>query len=163
MKCIGKWICLGAAAGVVGGIGCVPGEIYRPFAGQTLGMKITPKDGWRASGTLPNPRAAVDGDLATLARAGRRSGNAQLTLDLRENCVFQSVIIDHGESQYGCGRRVSVATSVDGKIFVPRYAAQGTRRVTHLLLPKPVLARYVRINVLATGRRPWAVAEVYIQ
>ena len=163
MKWTWNWIFIAVAAGVCGGIRCVPGNIYHQTDGQKLAMYMTPKHSWKASGTLPNAAAGIDGDLATTARAGFRAGNAQLTLDLGDNCVFQSVIIDHGEDQYGCGRRVGVATSVDGKVFVPRYSAHGTRRVTHLLLPKPIMARYVRIRVITPGRRPWAVAEVYIQ
>ena len=128
---------MAAVAGILGGAGCVPGQIYSDYAGEAFGMKITPKHSWKPSGTIAN------------------------ALDLNDNCVFMSVIIDHGESQHAFARSVCVATSVDGKVFVNRYTAGGTRRVTHLLLPKPVLARYVRLQAVAPGPRPWSIAEVY--
>ena len=158
-----KWICVAAAVGIWGGLSCAPSPIYNDYAGETFGMKITPKHTWKAAGTLTNSPAAIDGNLVTVARSDNYQAAAELTVDLQGNCVFKSVIIDHGQSQHGFARKVRIATSVDGKVFVNRYTAHGTRRVTHLLLPKPVLARHVRIQVITPGERGWAVAEVYVQ
>ena len=157
------WLCVAAAATVTAATGCEVGEIYWQRPGGKLGLKISPKASWRASGTAANPRAAIDGDLTTAARSSYRGGNAELTIDLGRRCLFEMIVIDHGEAQHGYARRVGVATSRNGKAYVDRYTAPGTRRVTHLMLPKPALARYVRLKVVAPGRRAWSVAEVYIQ
>ena len=39
----------------------------------------------------------------------------------------------------------------------------GTRRVTYVLLDRPVLARYVRIQAIEPGRESWAVADISMQ
>jgi len=165
MRWAGLLVC--AAAAVAGGLavgsGCDPGPIYSPDPPALLGRKVTPKERWSASGTLSKAGAAIDGDLSTLATTGYRYAGAQLTIDLKEMCVFEAVIIDHGREQHGHARRVAVATSRDGKTFKEQYAAHGSRRVTHLLIPHAVLARYVRLKVVTPGRRPWAIAEVYVQ
>jgi len=59
--------------------------------------------------------------------------------------------------------RVAVATSLDGEAFVERHQAPGTRRVTILSLPEPVLARYVRVRAARPGDQPWSLAEVFLQ
>jgi len=58
---------------------------------------------------------------------------------------------------------VAVLTSMDGREFEYRISGPGTRRITSLLLDRPVLARYVRLQAVLPGPQPWAVAEVYLQ
>ena len=87
----------------------------------------------------------------------------ELTIDLKEMVLFQMVVIDHGRDEHGYCRRVGVATSADGEAFADRHPAPGTRRLTILSLPEPVLARYVRLRVVRPGPRPWSIAEVFLQ
>ena len=72
------------------------------------------------------------------------------------------VIIEHGADELAFAPRVAVQTSLDGAVFTQRYVGVGSRRVTILYLGGPVLARYVRLQALASGQRPWAVAEIYL-
>jgi hypothetical protein len=73
------------------------------------------------------------------------------------------VIVDHGREDMAFAQQVGMMTSLDGRTFVRRYTGVGTRRVTTFCLMTPVLARYVRLEVLVPGDKPWAVAEVYVQ
>ena len=163
MRYVAEFLCLVTAAALIAAAGCDVTEIYRPRTDEMFGAKISPKTKWRASGSVTNAKAAIDGNLDTIARASYRRAGAELTIDLQETCVFQMIIIDHGNEQTGCARRIGVATSTNGRRFKDRHASPGARRVTHILLPKPVLARYLRLKVITPGRRPWAVGEVYIQ
>ena len=162
MKYVTKWLCLVTVV-LTAAAGCDVTEIYKPRTDETFGAKISPKKNWRASGSVTNPQAAIDGNLDTIARSSYRRAGAELTIDLQQTCVFQMIIIDHGNEQTACARRVGVSTSTNGREFKDRYASPGTRRVTHILMPKPVLARYLRLKVVTPGRRPWAVGEIYIQ
>lgn len=128
-----------------------------------MGAKITPKRTWAARGDLSNPAAVADGLLVTVARSDYDYTGAELVIDLRQPCMFQTVVIDHGLEPQGHCRKVGVATSLDGKLWVDRYAGPGARRVTVLSLPEVVLARYVRLRAVQPGTRPWAVAEVFLQ
>ena len=139
------------------------GQVYTSTTGGYLGSDISPKRTWRLSGELYNPSAAADGDFATAARSDYEYRGATLTIDLKRVCLFQTIIIEHGAGEHGHARRIAVATSIDGKEFAQRYWAPGKRRVTILSLPKPVLARYVRLQVARPGPRPWNIAEIYIQ
>ncbi len=161
MKCVTRWLCLVAAAALLGA-GCTVSDIQTPWIGGKFGAKIEPKKAWTASGNVTDAPAAIDGNLTTAARSSLRPAGAVLTIDLKKACLFQVVIIDHGEAQDGCARRVSVATSTGGSRYTDRHAAAGTRRLTYLLLPKPVVARYVRLTVVTPGGRPWSVGEVFI-
>jgi len=163
MRYVTTWLCLVTALVLIASGGCDVPRIYSQRTDQMFGAKISPKTQWRASGSVTKPAAAIDGNLDTIARSSYRLAGADLTIDLKGACVFQMIIIDHGSEQTGCARRVGVATSTDGRGFKDRYAGPGARRVTHLLLPKPVLARYVRLKVITPGRRPWAIGEIYIQ
>lgn len=145
------------------GIGCDPTPIYRPTRGGYFGSSISDKKTWALSGTLDKPAAAADGNLATAARSGSRYAGAELVIDLKTNCIFQTVILDHGAAADGHARLVGVATSIDGKNWTDRYSGPGTRRVTILSMPEVVLARYLRIQALAPAQAPWAIAEVYLQ
>jgi len=159
MKGLWAWF-LGCAIPLAG---CGPVPLYAPSAGGYLGPSITPRRRWVLSGTLAGPALAVDGDLLTAARAARDQLGAHLIIDLKEPCVFQSVIIDHGAAAGGHCRLVALDTSVDGTRWRRRYAAAGTRRVTVLCLPEVVLARYVRLRCVVPGPGRWTIAEVYLQ
>ena len=162
MSYLHKCIVLLFLTGVV--VGCdVVAPIYNPSTGGYLGADITPKDTWTVRGDLANPAAAIDQDLATAARSNYQYRGAELIIDLKKVCLFQTVIIEHGAARSGHCRSVDVSTSVDGKIFNNKYVAPGTRRITIISLPAPTLARYVRIKAVKPGRSRWAIAEVYLQ
>ena len=162
MSYLQKCIVLIFLAGAM--VGCdVVAPVYTPSTGGYLGADITPKNTWSVRGNLANPSAAADEDLATAARSNYQYTGAELIIDLKKVCLFQTVIIEHGAARSGHCRSVDVSTSVDGKIFNNRYIAPGTRRLTIVSLPAPTLARYVRIKAVRPGRSRWAVAEVYLQ
>ena len=163
MTSVTKCLALAAAVIACGSGGCDPPVIYRPWTGGTYGASITPRTTWRASGSIANPGNAVDDDLLTAASSGYQKAGGEIVIDLGKQCLFSLIIIDHGESQDGYARRVGVATSTAGKVYTERFTAPGSRRVTHVLLPKPTSARYVRLRVTTPGSRPWSVAEVYLQ
>ena len=142
--------------------GCVSSPIYNASEEHPIG-RVSDRRVWRASGDLMTPAAAIDGDLATTATDPRRRANAYLTIDLGKPCMFNLVIVDHGLNQFGFSRRMLVLTSMDGKTFTQRHAVPGTRRITAALLPKFVLARYLRLQAAVSGPRPWSIAEVFIQ
>ena len=142
--------------------GCDPVQMYQPVTGGYLGARITPQSSWSARGSLSTPQNAVDGNFATTARAGGQGGG-EIVIDLKEICLFQTVIIEHGKSEEGYARLVGVATSVDGRSFTDRYVGVGSRRVSILSLSAPVLARYVRLQAIKPGPEPWSLAEVYVQ
>lgn len=164
MKSVTTYTLLAAAVFIaLGGGGCDMPVIYQPWTGGKFGADISPRAKWKVSGTLANAQAITDGDLLTAAKGAYRNRNDELIIDLGRHCVFELIIIDHGESQDGYVRRVGIATSIAGQIYTDRYQAPGTRRVTHILLPQPVGARYLRLRVLTPGRLPWSVAEVFVQ
>ncbi len=145
-----------------GHVGCDPAPIYQPPHPDLSIGSVPDRSGWRLTGTLANAAAAADGNIATIARAESRGGGA-LTIDLGKPGVFNMVVLDHGKEEFGYAGRARVLTSVDGRSFVPRHNAPGTRRVSSYLLISPVLARYVRIQVTRPGPKPWAVAEIHLQ
>ena len=157
----GRWTCLLPAVAAL--VGCEPGSIYSPTTGGYVGARISPKSRWAVRGELSPPAAAADGNLATAARSAARYADAKLIIDLKELCVFQTIVIDHGSEQDGYCRIVSAATGIDGRQWTHRHAVGGTRRVTILSLPEVVLARYVRLKAAVPGPKRWAVAEVFIQ
>ncbi|MCJ7544855.1 MAG: discoidin domain-containing protein [Phycisphaerae bacterium] len=146
-----------AAGGL--GAGC-NGSAYQP--GRAEAAAITPRNVWRVTGDLRTPPAAVDHNISTAAVSADSSGRGTITLDLSKPCLFNMVVIEHGLDEMGFAPRVAVQTSLDGQTFTQRYVGVGTRRVTILYLGGPVLARYVRLQALAAGQRPWCVAEVYL-
>jgi hypothetical protein len=123
---------------------------------------MTPRGRWKASGDLQNPQKAIDGDVGTAAVSASRYDNAQLTIDLGKICHFSMVVVDHGTNEFGFCRRLAVLTSEDGVTFKNQAAVPGLRRATAVVLPEQVLARYVRLQAVAAGDRPWSVAEVYL-
>ena len=155
-------VCLVFLVGVMAGCDVVA-PVYSPSIGGYLGANITPKDTWVARGNLANPASAVDQDLSTAAISGYQYKEAELTIDLKKVCLFQTVIIEHGAAVGGHCRSVDISTSVDGKIFNNKYITPGTRRVTIASLPAPTLARYVCIKASRPGSNRWVIAEVYLQ
>ena len=140
--------------------GC-DGAIYTDPAGRGKLADITPKSSWTARGDMQAAAQAIDGDVQTAAR-GDSAGGGDLILDLGRTCFFQMVVLDHGRDMDSFARTAAVSTSIDGRTYTDRYSAPGTRRVTILYLPEPVLARYVRIRAVRPGGRPWTLAEVYL-
>lgn len=141
--------------------GCGPDELYNP---QNRAVAVvSPKKTWAIRGSIANLPAAIDGDLTTAARAEGYYAGTEITIDLKQTCVFQTVIIDHGADLMGHCRTVALSSSLDGKVFVDRYVAPGTRRVTILCLPNPVAARYIRLKAVVANTSPWNLAEIYIQ
>lgn len=151
-----------ASVCLAGGCGQV-GQIYSAVRDGPLGADISAKGGWQLGGDLYSPAAAADENLSTAARSDYEYTGAVLTVDLRQACLFQTIIIDHGSGEHGYAGKVSVATSIDGKVFVNQHVAPGTRRVTVLSLPQPVLARHVRLRAVTAGARPWNIAELYLR
>jgi len=141
--------------------GCVS-PIYHDGS-KPPAASVSHRSRWQASGSVSNPNNAIDGNIATAALSGNSYENATLTINLGKTCVFNLVVIDHGQRAMGFCRRLAVAMSMDGKTFKHVYAASGTKRITYLWLPSPVLARYVRLQVVVPGRKPWSVAEVHLQ
>ena len=138
--------------------------IYTQGTGGYMGASITPKTSWTVSGNLNDLKAAIDGNVNTAAHSTQyQYEGSEITLDLKGMCLFQTIIIDHGKESEGYARLVAVKTSADGREFKDRYTGVGSQRVTLLLLPEPVLARYIRLQVVRAGYRPWAVGEIYIQ
>lgn len=149
-------IVLGAG---IPGIGC-SGPIYRD--GRAEAALITPRDTWRLSGDMKSVFLAADQNISTAAVSGDSSGRGTITIDLGKPCVFNMVIIEHGEDEMGFAPHVAVLTSLDGQVFTQNCVGVGTRRVTILYLGGPALARYVRLQALTVGQRPWTVAEIYL-
>lgn len=143
--------------------GCAAASpIYRDSQGF-VPNSVTPRSTWQASGGVIRPVDAIDGDFRTAAVSYRHYTGQAITVDLSKICLFQTVIIEHGKRDLGFTRTVEVATSTDGQTFQTAYVAPGTRRVTILSLPKPALARFLRLRALRAGQHPWALAEIYVQ
>ncbi len=153
-----------ASAAMAATIGCEgPMPIYSRTAGGYGGAEAAQKSSWLAQGDFHDPQFAMDGNLRTVARTDPAYQGAQLIIDLKEPVLFQTVIIDHGPDEHGHPRKVGLATSTDGTVFLQRYQGPGTRRVTILSLPQPVLARYLRLEALQSGAQPWSIAEIFLQ
>ena len=143
-----------------GAVGCgSPYVVDRQFAAGAL----TPRSRWKASGPLKDPAKALDGNDTTAAVSEPYYNDVALTIDLGEVCVLNMITIDHGPDEMGFCIRIAAETSLDGENFVRRAEAPGTRRATFISMVTPVLARYVRLKVVAQGEKPWSVAEVHLQ
>lgn len=105
----------------------------------------------------------MDGSIHSAAVDAQAGGTPSLTIDLGKPSMFNMIAIDHGRDEHGFAARVAVYTSMDGRRFTRQYVGPGTRRVTSLLLTRAVMARYVRLDAVAPGIRPWSVAEIYMQ
>jgi hypothetical protein len=143
--------------------GCEPAPIYDRPRGELPVGRVPDRAKWVVYGTVANPGYAVDGSLQTVASAANTGGNASLTINLGKAGHFHMIVVDHGRDEFGFARQVLVETSLDGREFTARHRAFGTRRVSTFLLPRPVLAKYVRLRALVPGERPWALAEIHIQ
>jgi hypothetical protein len=141
--------------------GCPPSGTG--VGGAALGSSLTPKKTWRAVGNLRDPAKAIDDDSGTAAISTSSYANAFIDVDLGKACLFNRIIIDHGPDEYGFPTRMAVYTSLDGQSFSPLTQVAGKRKVTNVLLISPVLARYVRLQVVSPGPRPWSVAEISFQ
>lgn len=124
---------------------------------------ISPRSSWKARGSVSDAEGAIDGNPTTAAVTGRQYQQAYITIDLGKPCVFNMVAVQHGADQFGFARRLGLWTSLDGQTFTKIHEVPGTRRITYILPIKPILARYVKLQVVTAGVRPWSVAEIYLQ
>lgn len=127
---------------------------------------VSPRARWTVrSADFRNVTAVKDGSTSTTAVTTLNPySGASITINLSKPCVFNMVVMDHGTAtEHGYPRRVAVLTSLDGRSFERQFAGDGTRRATVLPLIKPVMAQYVRLQAVASGSRPWAIGELYIQ
>jgi hypothetical protein len=129
---------------------------------RAAGSAIGPRSAWRAGGDVRDAARAVDGDTGTAAMGAEPPAQNQLTIDLGKPSMFNMVVIDHGSTSGGYPRRVAVLTSMDGRTFTQRHVAPGTPRYTSLCLLTPTLARFVRLQAVAPGQKPWNITEVYL-
>ncbi len=142
-------------------VGCDSPYIQKPP--DIVKTAVTAKNRWRASGNVSDAGNAVDANPSTAAVASHAGSGATLTVDLSRPCMFNMVVVNHGPNGHGYATQLELATSTDGKIFTTRKTVYGTRKVTTVLLIRPILARYVRLKVLQSGPKPWSAAEIYIQ
>lgn len=124
---------------------------------------ISARSTWVVFGDLMGPEKAIDGNFSTAAVSEVSGNNNTITIDLGKPCLFNMVVIEHGRNEFGFSRRVALLTSMDGQDFTHRHDAPGTRGVTILCVVRPILARYVRLQVIEPGRQQWTVAEIYLQ
>jgi hypothetical protein len=158
-----RWIVYGALlGGAVLASGC-DSTAEEGGGAPSPGSVITPRNTWRASGDLRDPAKAIDGDLSTAAVSGNPYANAHIELDLGKPCLFNRLVVEHGPDEHGFPARMAVFTSLDGQTFTSQGEFSGKRHVTNVVLITPVLARYVRLQAVSPGARPWSVAEVYLQ
>ena len=143
--------------------GCEPAPIYDRAQGRLPVGYVPDRAKWVVYGTVANPGYAVDGSIQTVATAPDGARNASLTINLGKTSHFHMIVVDHGRSEFGFARHVLVETSSDGKHFTPRHRAFGTRRVSTFLLPRPVVAKYLRLRATVPGEKPWSLAEIHIQ
>lgn len=122
---------------------------------------ISAKETWTISGEgLSDPYAAIDGNMATAAQAPEGYQQAALTIDLGELCQFNMIGIAHGAEEHGYAKVLAVLISRDGRTYTRQKLAPGLRATTIISLIEPVLARYVRIEVVRPHWQAWSVAEV---
>ena len=146
------------------GSGCAPGgNLYLHRGKKPPAARISDPRTWRLSGDISNAHLAVDGNRSTAAVSALVYENMLINIDLRKVCLFNAVFIHHGLMTDGYCGRVAVLTSLDNKTFTLQCQAPGTPEVTSLLIIKPVLARYVRLEARRQGPGAWSVAEVYLQ
>ena len=150
-------IALCAAAALAG---CIDSS---PEGSAPPGALITPRETWRAYGDLRDPSKAIDGDLGTAAVGSGTYPKATIELDLGKLCLFNRIMVEHGPDEYGFPNRMAVYTSLDGRKFTLDGEFSGKRKVTNALLVTPVVARYVRLQAVSPGLRPWSVAEIVFQ
>ena len=149
------------------GIGCCltvlgcNGPIYAPDR-VIFSDAITPRSRWLATGDLRDPFYVIDNNINTAAVIEGNYENATLTIDMGKACLFNMVVVDHGQDEWNFCRKLAVLISDDGKSFRQAAVVPGLRRVTTVLLVRRVLARYIRLEAVAAGGRAWSIAEVYV-
>jgi len=124
---------------------------------------ISDRTTWKAGGSVRTPQNAIDGDLSTAAVTGYPYDNRSVVIDLGKVCVFNTIVVEHGSDEFGFCQRVGISTSIDGKEYTHRATVPGTRKVSIFALVTPVLGRYVRLQAIVPGSRPWSLAEVYLR
>lgn len=142
--------------------GCVDQRFHQSRP-KPRASAVSKRSNWRIGGDLRDLQNAIDGDFTTAAVSRDDYANATITIDLGKVCLFNTVVIDHGPNELGFCRRVALLTSSDGMTFTHRHIVGGTRRVTIVCFITPTLARYVRLEAVLPGSRPWSVGEVYMQ
>ena len=127
------------------------------------GAVIAPAGRWRAgSAMMSNPTNAIDGKTGTYAVANDPS-TGSITIDLSKPCSFNSIRILHGSAEHAYGAEIALLTSLDGRQFSRRHVQQGQRKVTNICLIKPILARYIRLQVIRPGPEAWKIAEIDVR
>jgi hypothetical protein len=150
-------------------VACMMGcDVELASSNQTLSGAMTRRKQWTLVGSgakFVNLPAALDENPRTMARTQARAfRNASVTVDLGQSCVFNLVILYHGDEPMGFPSQVSVATSSDGITFKEQASVPGTRKVTYILLEHWTRSRYVRITAdRAARKRPWSLSELYIR
>lgn len=147
---------------LLGCMGCT-GAIIEQDAFGTPATAVTPSNSWVVSCNFGNAKVLNDSGVGSCLVTPNTTDQAFVVVDMGKRCLFNQVILDHGTNEFGCARRVAVYTSLDGREYTQQYIGPGTRRLTYLNLITPVLARYVRVQVVQHGDRPWSLAEIYIR
>ncbi len=158
-----RWMCVLAviAAGVL--TGC-DGSNGFDESSQAPASRIAPKSGWMVQARgVQNADYAIDGNPSTYATTPEGYREAALTIDLGEPSLFNMLVVDHGDEADGFARRLVISTSMDGQTYKRRAIAPGNRVVSNVCIVTPVLARYVRIEVIESWWQPWSVAEIQLK
>lgn len=153
--------------GVVLGIGCFLAAsgcdpVHNGGPKFMGGNRLSLRSRWIVTGDLRNPQFAVDGNINTAAVSDVAYRNAALTIDLGKVCLFNMITVDHGSDEFGYCGKVALLVSDDGETFHPQIIVPGLRRVTTIVLVRQVLGRYVRLQAVVPGDRPWSIAEVHL-
>ncbi|MCD4825542.1 MAG: discoidin domain-containing protein [Phycisphaerae bacterium] len=144
--------------------GCDP--VFNPLGPRANRDAISLPLVWRISsqgGTFKNLRGAIDGLAITKAETVGNYRGTSITVDLKRPCIFNTVVLVHGDKPFGFARTISLATSRDGKNFTQQITTQGTRKFTYINLLTSTTARYIRITVVKPGTEPWAISQIYFQ
>ena len=157
-----RTIAIVAVAGAVLLTGCAPGGLV-PHGPTDPASSISPRQQWKADGTISDAARAIDGSMETAARGREGLAGQSITLDLGKACLFNLIRVDHGPYPDGYAETIAVYVSLDGQSFEPVHRGPGTRGSTYANLMTPVLARYVRVENVSAGPRGWAVAEIVIR
>ena len=144
--------------------GCDP--VFNPLGPRVNRDAISLPLVWKISsrgGKFKNLRGAIDGLAITKAETVGSYRGASITIDLRRPCIFNTVVLTHGDKPFGFAKTISLATSRDGKNFTQQITTYGTRKVTYINLLTSTTARYIRITVVKPGTEPWAISQIYFQ
>lgn len=147
-----------AALACAGLGGCVDTTGLAGHTPAGPGASVPPAERWKAYGSMPGVERTIDGQFSTHATSDE--GSATLTIDFGKPATFNLASLDHGSQPFGFADRLAMFTSIDGQTFTRVKEVTGTRQVTYVVVFHPVVARYVKFQVLRAGPRPWTVAEV---